>query len=702
MPHVSHDEPFPAAVGSASSTTETLLQPWRIEAAILVAWGCGAALLLLPLVRGAWAIRRLRRMSSSATSGALTAAMAQVASELRMRPAHLHLGPPGTMPMVWGILRGHVLLPREATTWDAVRMRVVLLHELAHVRRRDPLASLIAQLTRAVYWFNPLVWLAVHCLRVERERACDDHVLRGGVKASEYAAHVLEIVTRLQPAPRAVSVALAMAGGPRIEHRLRTILDAGRNRRALSGWLVAVMLLIAGSIAFSLSVLRAADEKEPPRESKPDAGVVEPEHERAKDFLEAIRFRQNKDGTFPASALAILRAQVQSQLEKNQAWEDAAAAKAWLEKTSTEKNWKQSELVPLLDEAAAWSVPVVGWAELREEFAEMDTVKPGTTVSPKQIENLAFGPPATSGLRVAWVLDPTKKTYAVGEIVKCSVVFHNSGSAPVQFVTHLWHQEDKWIVRDAEGNEIETRGAWFSGITPHGRFRLAPGQIIKVDAHGVAIGDGDYEEQFSTAQIGKVIIAEPGDDLRVSWEVPTPGFESRDGQGNKKVPGPKDWTGTLRTGGVKFKVVAADPAAKPGIGVATEPGRYALTAGVKLQVTRITGNGRHTNEARIQWLEDGANNRSIAKQHLLKLPDGPSAFAIAWQRGSTTLWIAEDAFLRRVMFADRMKIKIDRWIRADSANAEGLSLPIRNELEKHFPLGAETGSHPDGETALPD
>ena len=90
------------------------------------------------------------------------------------------------MPMTWGCLPAvgplpgagaRVLLPAEAEEWPEDRRRAVLLHELAHVKRRDCLSQLIAQLACAVHWFNPLIWLAGHRMLVERERACDDLAL---------------------------------------------------------------------------------------------------------------------------------------------------------------------------------------------------------------------------------------------------------------------------------------------------------------------------------------------------------------------------------------------------------------------------------------------------------------------------------------------------------------------------------------------
>ena len=69
------------------------------------------------------------------------------------------------------------MLPVAAQDWSDEQLRSVLLHELAHIKRRDVLGQLLAQFACALHWFNPLVWFAAWRLHVERERACDDLVL---------------------------------------------------------------------------------------------------------------------------------------------------------------------------------------------------------------------------------------------------------------------------------------------------------------------------------------------------------------------------------------------------------------------------------------------------------------------------------------------------------------------------------------------
>ena len=85
-----------------------------------------------------------------------------------------------TVPFTCGFLRPTLVVPSSALAWTDDRIRVVLLHELAHVARRDCLVQAVVQAACAVYWFHPLAWVGARHLRAERERACDDLVLAAG------------------------------------------------------------------------------------------------------------------------------------------------------------------------------------------------------------------------------------------------------------------------------------------------------------------------------------------------------------------------------------------------------------------------------------------------------------------------------------------------------------------------------------------
>src|SRR5262249_49013995 len=102
-------------------------------------------------------------------------------------------------PATTGIFRPVVLVPRGALAWSEERWRVVLLHELAHVRARDCLVNLIAQIVCAVHWFDPLAGIAARRLRRERELAADERVVFAGEKASSYAEHLVAIATGTAP-----------------------------------------------------------------------------------------------------------------------------------------------------------------------------------------------------------------------------------------------------------------------------------------------------------------------------------------------------------------------------------------------------------------------------------------------------------------------------------------------------------------------
>jgi TonB family protein len=164
-----------------------------------------------------------------------------------VRPVQLLQSHHPALLVTWGVRSPKILLPLGADTWPADRIRVVLAHELAHVIRNDWLSQISAELLRALYWFNPLVWLASRRLREESERACDDAVLEMGVDAPVYATHLLEVAKGFSGYRRAWSPAPAIASPSHLERRVRAMLNARLNRRPITRLArVAIVIAVVG------------------------------------------------------------------------------------------------------------------------------------------------------------------------------------------------------------------------------------------------------------------------------------------------------------------------------------------------------------------------------------------------------------------------------------------------------------------------
>ncbi len=162
------------------------------------------------------------------------------------------------VPLSVGVWRPTIILPEMAKMWDEQHRRTVLLHELAHVRRRDCLMQLLTQIACAFHWFNPLAWVAARQSRIERERATDDMVLLAGMQASTYAEILLETARSLHSVGRSAGAALAMARHSQLESRLMAILDPSLRHRSLNRAGTTMAVVIAACIVLPLAVLNPA------------------------------------------------------------------------------------------------------------------------------------------------------------------------------------------------------------------------------------------------------------------------------------------------------------------------------------------------------------------------------------------------------------------------------------------------------------
>lgn len=169
-------------------------------------------------------------------------------------PARVLLCPGIRVPATAGVLRPVILLPLEATGWDEQRLLVVIAHETAHIRRRDWLWQVLTGITCAIYFFDPLVWIAAGQVRKESEFACDDAVLAHGIEPTDYASQLLDIArgARFQ-----LANTIGMARTTNVEERLRSVIDRSRRRTAVSGRALVAALGLTLGLAIPVAVIRA-------------------------------------------------------------------------------------------------------------------------------------------------------------------------------------------------------------------------------------------------------------------------------------------------------------------------------------------------------------------------------------------------------------------------------------------------------------
>jgi beta-lactamase regulating signal transducer with metallopeptidase domain len=222
---------------------------------IFMVWAAVLLVIAASLGYATLMVHRIVNRARPLDSGDWLSPLFEVSDRLALEePPRLLRSEDAKMPFACGVFRATIVLPAECDSWSLDRRRAVLLHELAHVRRHDLIGHTLSRLACAVYWFHPLVWTAAKQLRSESERACDDLALACGARATDYAEHLLDIVTSVRR-DATPSVALAMARRKEFEGRMLAILDPELRHSSPSRKQSAALI---GSLALISIVVGAA------------------------------------------------------------------------------------------------------------------------------------------------------------------------------------------------------------------------------------------------------------------------------------------------------------------------------------------------------------------------------------------------------------------------------------------------------------
>ena len=247
---------FPALPGARRSWTEVVVPylPW--------AWMAGSLATLSLLAAGLIGVEGLRRSSRPVPPGEVAALGRRLASSLGL--AHevaIAVCDRLASPVLIGVVRPMILLPPAALGgWSLAQVEMALLHELAHLRRRDNLVNLLQRLVESLLFFHPATWWLSGWVRLEREMCCDRLVVDRLPEPRLYAEMLVGLA---RPGRASYRAASAMADGATLT-RIRRILDL--EERSMK-WTLPEGIGM-GMAALVVAAMTMAAQAGPPKEAR--------------------------------------------------------------------------------------------------------------------------------------------------------------------------------------------------------------------------------------------------------------------------------------------------------------------------------------------------------------------------------------------------------------------------------------------------
>jgi beta-lactamase regulating signal transducer with metallopeptidase domain len=225
---------------------------------LFAVWGLTAGLLLFRLSIGLWRVGQIRRKCCEVDLAGLDPAIAGILQDFgSRRGVKLCVSSDVAVPAAIGFFRPAIVFPAWLLPQLAPEeIKIVLLHELAHFRRRDDWSNLAQKIVKAVFFFHPAVWWIESRLTLEREMACDDMVLAQTASPRAYASSLISFAEKLHNA-RALSLAQAFVSRMRdMSLRVAQILDTNQRSRIglwkpVLGLSATILALVLGAAPYA-------------------------------------------------------------------------------------------------------------------------------------------------------------------------------------------------------------------------------------------------------------------------------------------------------------------------------------------------------------------------------------------------------------------------------------------------------------------
>ena len=313
-----------------------------LKSALPFIWSAGLILLLLRLAAGLFGAFRLTREAELVRDPRWRVLLERFLAAIHLqRKVRLKSHRDIRIPLTCGFFRPVVLIPDGHEAWTQEQRSSTLIHELSHIKRADFLIMVLVRLSLALFWFNPLSWVVFRRLKNEQEEACDELVLRTGIKPSTYAANLLFFKT---------------AAGSRLGHFAALLGLFGFGRSAFNERLTAILkqkwtfqevkmktkILLFCAVILTVALIGLA---------RPSTPAVE-EAEAPMGTLTAGGANVSEEPSSPESPVvqATDQGQEQSQAEEKKAQEKKQQEQAQAQETQKKKEEKKPAVVLTINE----------------------------------------------------------------------------------------------------------------------------------------------------------------------------------------------------------------------------------------------------------------------------------------------------------------------------------------------------------------
>jgi beta-lactamase regulating signal transducer with metallopeptidase domain len=230
----------PAPANATTPETQAPTNPSTVPAIIAAIWAGGTLALLTRIAAG---LAQLKSIKSEPAQG-----LQNPHAEVRIETEDN-----GLSPLTWGHFRPVILLPKESLQWPQSRLECVLHHEQAHVQRHDFLFKLLTEAACAIYWFNPLVWLAARSMNAEAEMAADALAAQAQPSPSDYATELLWLASNLTQRPLQLASGVPAMNKNKLEQRIQSILDPRTRTRGMTTFAGLAAVAIVAAITVGIA-----------------------------------------------------------------------------------------------------------------------------------------------------------------------------------------------------------------------------------------------------------------------------------------------------------------------------------------------------------------------------------------------------------------------------------------------------------------